>query len=72
MGSTYRTKVHTFIEHMMCEEPGCNGDMVIQTGQVMTTHPERFMHECESCGTMKSFEVGYPRLITEEIGDEPA
>lgn len=64
MANIVKKEVKTYKTYAYCEK--CGGVME-PTGQVYTTSPLRFPHECRDCGYSETFLEVYPKIVYEEV-----
>lgn len=57
-------EVKVFEEHLYCDE--CGTEM-FPTGEVLTSFPLQFPHECPSCGARQTHRQAYPNKIYRKI-----
>ena len=57
-------EVKVFEEHLYCDE--C-GDEMFPTGNVLTSCPLQFPHECPSCGFTAVYTTPYPNKVYKRV-----
>ncbi|WP_020469681.1 hypothetical protein [Zavarzinella formosa] len=54
--------LHTMAVLIRCDDCGI-GEMT-PTGIMFMTHPPQYQHKCDKCGTERTFDERYPKVIT--------
>ena len=62
--SERKIKVDTYLIKCMCDEDGCDGE-VLPTGIVLTSQPPIYPHKCNKCDKDYSFGTRYPKQVLE-------
>lgn len=51
-------EVKTKLVKYLCDD--CGGEVQYDDGNILTTYPPKFIHECASCGKVYMFDHKYP------------
>jgi len=44
-----------------CDKAGCDGEVLLDhESAVLTSHPPKYVHNCEKCGEVYNFTKAYP------------